>query len=77
MNLSISGQFFGLRIVLSLDYFYPGRVAVGGLSIWICQYVCVCVSSKTRLFTALPFQNRHEIALYSLALQFLFFERRL
>ena len=34
------------------------------LSIWICRLVCVCVSSKTRLFTVLLLENLHEIALY-------------
>ena len=31
--------------------------------------------SKTRLFTVLPLENRHKIALYRSDLQFLFFER--
>ena len=39
-------------------------------------YVCVCVCrQKTRLFAVLPLENRHEIALYRSASQFIFFER--
>ena len=47
----------------------------GGLSVWVRLYVCVFVSSKTRLFAVLPLENRHEIALYRSASQFIFFER--
>ena len=36
--------------------------------------ICVCVT-KTRLFAVLPLENRHEIALYRSASQFIFFER--
>ena len=36
--------------------------------------MCVCVT-KTRLFAVLPLENRHEIALYRSASQFIFFER--
>ena len=36
--------------------------------------VCVC-RQKTRLFAVLPLENRHEIALYRSASQFIFFER--
>ena len=44
------------------------------LSIYVC--VCVCVwRQKTRLFAVLPLENRHEIALYRSASQFIFFER--
>ena len=53
----------------------------GGLSVWvhlyICMYVCmynVC-RQKTRLFAVLLLENRHEIALYRSASQFIFFER--
>ena len=36
----------------------------------------ICLSSKcTRLFAVLPLENRHEIALYRSASQFIFFER--
>ena len=35
----------------------------------------VCVSAKTRLFAVLLLENRHEIALYRSASQFIFFER--
>ena len=38
-------------------------------------FVCVCVVKKTRLFAVLPLENRHEIALYRSASQFIFFER--
>ena len=44
----------------------------------ICMCVCVCVCvwrQKTRLFAVLPLENRHEIALYRSASQFIFFER--
>ena len=37
-------------------------------------YLCVC-RQKTRLFAVLPLENRHEIALYRSASQFIFFER--
>ena len=36
--------------------------------------MCVC-RQKTRLFAVLPLENRHEIALYRSASQFIFFER--
>ena len=36
---------------------------------------CVCGSAKTRLFAVLLLENRHEIALYRSASQFIFFER--
>ena len=39
-------------------------------------YIYVCVQ-KTRLFTALLFEDCHEIALNSLVVEYLFFERRL
>ena len=35
----------------------------------------MCVSAKTRLFAVLLLENRHEIALYRSATQFIFFER--
>ena len=47
----------------------------GGLSVWVRLYVCVCVSAKTRLFAVLLLENRHEIALYRSASQFIFFKR--
>ena len=37
-------------------------------------YLFVC-RQKTRLFAVLPLENRHEIALYCSASQFIFFER--
>ena len=37
--------------------------------------VSMCVSAKTRLFAVLLLENRHEIALYRSASQFIFFER--
>ena len=43
--------------------------------IFVCVYMCVCVSAKTRLFAVLLLENRHEIALYRSASQFIFFER--
>ena len=50
----------------------------GGLSVcvrlYMCMYVCVYVSQK-RLFAVLPLENRHEMALYRSASQFIFFER--
>ena len=49
----------------------------GGLSVWVRLYVCmynVC-RQKTRLFAVLLLENRHEIALYSSASRFIFFER--
>ena len=42
------------------------------LSPSICLFVC---RQKTRLFAVLPLENRHEIALYRSASQFIFFER--
>ena len=36
------------------------------------MYVCV---QKTRLFTVLPLENRHKMALYPLVSEFIFFER--
>ena len=48
----------------------------GGLSVWVRLYICVCVCvcrQKTRLFAVLPLENRHEIALYRSASQFIFF----
>ena len=53
----------------------------GGLSVWVRLYICVCVCvdvcvvKKTWLFAVLPLENRHEIALYRSASQFIFFER--
>ena len=41
----------------------------------MCVCVYVCVSSKTRQFAVLPLENRHKIALYCSASQFIFFER--
>ena len=35
----------------------------------------ICLCQKTRLFAVLPLENRHEIALYRSASQFIFFER--
>ena len=43
------------------------------ICVWVC--VCVCGSAKTRLFAVLLLENRHEIALYRSASQFIFFER--
>ena len=43
-------------------------------NIYICMCVCVW-RQKTRLFAVLPLENRHEIALYRSASQFIFFER--
>ena len=52
-----------------------GRVKCLSPSIYII-YVCVCVChQKTRLFCVLPLENRHEIALYRSASQFIFSER--
>ena len=50
----------------------PGaRERRGGLSVWVRLYVCgcVCVSAKN---TAVLLENRHEIALYRSASQFIF-----
>ena len=53
-----------------------GRVKRLSPSIYIYVCVCVCVwRQKTRLFAVLPLENRHEIALYRSASQFIFFER--
>ena len=41
----------------------------------MCVCLCVCGSAKTRLFAVLLLENRHEIALYRSASQFIFFER--
>ena len=42
--------------------------------VYVCMYVCMYVCrQKTRLFV--PLKNRHEIALYRSASQFIFFER--
>ena len=59
------------------DFNYPGRVGAGGLSVCLCPYVYiyVCVQ-KTRLFTALLLEDCHEIALNSMVVEYLFFERR-
>ena len=43
-------------------------------SIYLFVYGCVC-RQKTRLFAVLLLENRHEIALYRSASQFIFFER--
>ena len=54
-----------------------GRVKRLSPSIYIYMYVCmynVC-RQKTRLFAVLLLENRHEIALYRSASQFIFFER--
>ena len=51
-----------------------GRVKRLSPSIYL--FVCGCVCrQKTRLFAVLPLENRHEIALYRSASQFIFFER--
>ena len=52
-----------------------GRVKRLSPSIYIYMWICVCVGKKTRLFAVLPLENRHEIALYRSASQFIFFER--
>ena len=57
-------------------------MGAGGLSVWlcpyVCMYICVCVCvQKTRLFTALLLEDCYEIALNSLVVEYLFFERRL
>ena len=57
-----------------------GRVKRLSQSIYLFVCVCVCVCGcvcrqKTRLFAVLPLENRHEIALYRSASQFIFFER--
>ena len=42
----------------------------------VCLFVGACVCrQKTRLFAVLPLENRHEIAFYRSASQFIFFER--
>ena len=76
-----------LEFLSRINYpsFLPGApMRRGGLSVWvrlyIYMYVCVCVCvcvwrQKTRLFAVLPLENRHEIALYRSASQFIFFER--
>ena len=51
--------------------YYPGRVSAEGLRVWLRRSVCVC-RQKTQLFIVLPLIDRHEIALYRLASQFLF-----
>ena len=50
------------------------RSTVCAEHIYMCVCVCVC-RQKTRLFAVLPLENRHEIALYRSASQFIFFER--
>ena len=51
-----------------------GRVKRLSPSIYL--FVCGCVCrQKTRLFAVLPLENRHEIAIYRSASQFIFFER--
>ena len=50
-----------------------GRVKRLSPSIYLRVYMCV--SAKTRLFAVLLLENHHEIALYRLASQFIFFER--
>ena len=53
-----------------------GRVKRLSPSIYLFVCVCGCVCrQKTRLFAVLPLENRHEIALYRSASQFIFFER--
>ena len=60
---------------------YPGAPMQGRVkrlspSICVCVCVCVCVCrQKTRLFCDIPLENRHEIALYRSASQFIFSER--
>ena len=67
--------------VITRCAYAQGRVKHLSPSIYVCVYVCVCVcmyvcvSSKTRQFAVLPLENRHEIALYRSASQFIFFER--
>ena len=57
--------------------FLPGApMRRGGLSVWVRLYIYLCVCrQKTRLFAVLLLENRHEIALYRSASQFIFFER--
>ena len=43
--------------------------------LFVCVCVDVCVVKKHGLFAVLPLENRHEIALYRSASQFIFFER--
>ena len=66
---------FQQTLILSL----PGAHAqerVKRLSPSIYLFVCGCVCrQKTRLFAVLLLENRHEIALYRSASQFIFFER--
>ena len=50
------------------------RRRVKRLAMSVCMYVYV---QKTRLFTALLLEDCHEIALNSLVVEYLFFERRL
>ena len=60
--------------VITRCAYAQGRVKRLSPSIYVCLCVCVC-RQKTRLFAVLPLENRHEIALYRSASQFIFFER--
>ena len=63
-------------IIITRCAYAQGRVKRLSPSIYIYVCVCVCVwRQKTRLFAVLPLENRHEIALYRSASQFIFFER--
>ena len=70
--IHVSASFCLAHIVTRCAY-AQGRVK--RLSPSICVCVCVYVSAKTRLFAVLLLENRHEIALYRSASQFIFFER--
>ena len=63
-----------LRLGTSLLPWARRRRRVKRLAMYVCMYVCV---QKSRLFTALLLEDCHEIALNSLVVEYLFFERRL
>ena len=61
-------------LIITRCAYAQGRVKRLSPSIYlfVCLFVC---RQKTRLFAVLPLENRHEIALYRSASQFIFFER--
>ena len=41
-----------------LSNFYPVRIRAAGLCVWSCRFVYyICMSTKNRLFSALPLEN--------------------
>ena len=77
MSLGNSTILYHKTIITRCAY-AQGRVKRLSPSIYLFVCVCVCgcvCRQKTRLFAVLPLENRHEIALYRSASQFIFFER--